>query len=70
MNLFYISNIILIDKRRVSHLKRYLLVFEFRRSIFNLYKDSISELYCLIDICKVYKSIWETDISAEELCCF
>jgi hypothetical protein len=70
MNLFYISNIILIDKRRVSHLKRYLLVFEFRRFIFNLYKDNISELYCLIDICKVYKSIWETDISAEELCCF
>ena len=61
---------ILIDKRKVPHLKRYLLVFEFRDFIFNLYKDSISELYCLMDKCKVYKSIWETGISLEEVCCF
>ena len=61
---------ILIDKRKIPHLKRYLLVFEFRRFIFNLYNDSISELYCLMDICKVYKSIWETGISADEICSF
>ena len=61
---------ILIDKRKIPHLKRYLLIFEFRRFIFNLYHDSISELYCLMDICKVYKSIWETGISPEEVCSF
>jgi len=61
---------ILIEKRKIPHLKRYLLVFEFRRFIFNLYKDSISELYCLMDICKVYKSIWETGISTDEICSF
>ena len=61
---------IFIHKRKIPHLKRYLLVFEFRRFIFNLYNDSISELYCLMDICKIYKSIWETGISPEEVCSF
>ena len=55
-----------INKRKVPHLKRYLLVFQFRRFLFNLYNDPISELYCLMDICKVYKSIWETGITKEE----
>ena len=57
---------IFINKRRLPHLKRYLLMFEFRRFIFNLYGDKISEFYCLMDICKVYKSICETGISPEE----
>lgn len=61
---------ILIVKRKIPHLKRYLLVFEFRRFIFNLYNDSISELYCLMDICKVYKSIWEMGISDDEVISF
>ena len=55
-----------INKRRLPHLKRYLLIFEFRRFIFNLYGDKISEFYCLMDICKVYKSIYEIGISPEE----
>ena len=60
-------NFIFIIKRKVPHLKRYLLVFQFRRFLFNLYNDSISELYCLMDICKVYKTIWQTGISEEEI---
>ena len=55
-----------INKRKIPHVKRFLLVFEFRRFIFNLYEDKISELYCLMDICKVYKSIYQTGISKEE----
>ena len=58
---------IFINKRRIPHVKRFLLVFEFRRFIFNLYGDKISELYCLKDICKVFKSIYETGISQEEI---
>ena len=54
---------ILFNKRKIPHLKRYLLIFQFRRFIFNLLNDHISELYCLMDICKIYKSIYETDIS-------
>ena len=56
-----------INKRRIPHIKRNLLIFEFRRFIFNLHDDKISELYCLMDICKVYKSIYETGISNEEI---
>ena len=61
---------IFINKRKIPHLKRYLLVFQFRRFLFNLYNDPISELYCLMDIIKVYKTIWETGISNEEICSF
>ena len=61
---------IFINKRKLPHLKRYLLLFQFRRFIFNLYKDKVSEFYCLMDICKVYKSIYETGISKEELYSF
>ena len=58
---------IFINKRKIPYIKRYLLVFQFRRFIFNLYNDLISELHCLMDICKVYKTIWETGISKEEI---
>ena len=58
---------IFINKRKIPYIKRYLLVFQFRRFLFNLYKDEISELYCLMDICKVYKTVWETGISKEEI---
>ena len=61
---------ILINKRKIPHLKRNLLVFEFRRFIFKLHNDHISELYCLMDICKVFKSIWETGIFPEEVSSF
>jgi hypothetical protein len=61
---------IFINKRKIPHLKRHLLVFQFRRFLFNLYNDPISELDCLIDIIKVYKTIWETGISNEEICNF
>ena len=57
---------IFINKRKIPHVKRFLFIFEFRRFLFNLYGDKISELYCLMDICKVYKSIYETGISIEE----
>ena len=57
---------ILINKRKTPHLKRFLFIFEFRRFLFNLIDDQNSELYCLFDICKVYKSIYETGISEEE----
>ena len=57
---------IFINKRRIPHVKRFLFIFEFRRFLFNLYGDVISELYCLVDICKVYKSIYETGISIDE----
>ena len=60
----------LINKRKIPQLKRYLLVFEVRRFIFNLYNDRIFELYCLMDIWKVYKSAWEKDISQDEELCF
>ena len=58
---------IFINKRKIPHLKRYLLVFQFRRFLFNLYNDQIAELHCLTDILKVYKTLWETGISNEEL---
>ena len=57
---------IFINKRKIPHLKRFLIIFEFRRFLFNLYDDKISELYCLMDMCKVYKSIYETGISEIE----
>ena len=56
-----------INKRKIPHLKRFLFIFEFRRFLFNLMDDKISELYCLLDICKVYKSIYETGISEDEI---
>ena len=31
-----------------------------------MYRDKVSELYCLMDICKVYKTIYETGISSTE----
>ena len=61
---------IFINKRKIPHVKRFLFIFEFRRFLFNLIGDKISELYCLMDICKVYKSIYETGISIEEESCF
>ena len=56
-----------INKRKIPHLKRFLLLFGFRRFLFNLYGDQISELYCLMDMCKVYKTIYETGISIQEI---
>ena len=57
---------IFINKRKIPHLKRFLLIFYFRRFLFNLFRDKVSELYCLMDICKVYKTIYETGISSTE----
>ena len=58
---------IFIDERKIPYIKRYLLIFQFRRFLFHIYKDYIPELYCLVDICKVYKTIWETGISKVEV---
>ena len=58
---------IFIDKRKLPHIKKYLLIFKLRRFLFNLYNDSISELYCLMDICKAYKTLWEKGISENEI---
>ena len=56
-----------INKRKIPHLKRFVLIFYFRRFLFNLFGDKVSELYCLMDVCKVYKTIYETGISDSEI---